>query len=259
MENNLKMKCGVQMFTLRGMTKSESGLAEAFRFVKSAGADDVQISFFCLPPIPPARIAAIARDTGVAVRLTHCPFDRITTDLERLIEEHREMGCDIIGLGSMPQKAFPAKDPDAVLKFCDYLNIAATRLHEVGMRFSYHNHAFEFKKSVDGRRLFDVLIEETVPEVSFCYDVYWSAVGKSDPFADIDRLGVRINSLHLKDLRRILGIPLMCAPGKGSLDLAEAIRRADRNGVPYAFVEVDIARDPKRAVTDGLAFFRSVR
>ena len=57
------------------------------------------------------------------------------------------------------------KSPDGYKEFCDMLNKCGEYCKEQNIRFGYHNHAFEFTTKWDGKMMYEVLMENTNPEV----------------------------------------------------------------------------------------------
>ncbi len=80
------------------------------------------------------------------------------------------------------------------------LNSAGELASKSGMRLCYHNHAFEYKPTEDGR-LLDVLMKSTDPSlVSLELDVMWAQVAGVDPVSVLKQYGDRIPLLHLKNV-----------------------------------------------------------
>ena len=53
---------------------------------------------------------------------------------------------------------------------------------EYGLQFFYHNHDFEFSNRFNGRPTYDILLEETDPDlVKFELDLYWIVYGGESP------------------------------------------------------------------------------
>ncbi len=83
--------------------------------------------------------------------------------------------------------------------YCDYLNEVGRRCRAAGIRYGYHNHAYEFEK-VEGQVMYDYLLEHTDPElVFFQMDVYWTVIGKASPVDYFERYPGRFTMLHIKD------------------------------------------------------------
>ena len=83
--------------------------------------------------------------------------------------------------------------------YCDYLNEVGKRCKAAGIKYGYHNHAYEFEK-VEGQVMYDYLLEHTDPElVFFQMDVYWTVIGKASPVDYFERYPGRFKMLHIKD------------------------------------------------------------
>lgn len=88
---------------------------------------------------------------------------------------------------------------DGVVGVADELSAAAAKAAERGLRIGYHNHAFEWESTVDGKPALEAFAELLDPAVVLELDTYWAAVGGQDVPAAIRRLGDRVRFLHLKD------------------------------------------------------------
>lgn len=247
----MKLTLGVQLYTLRHETANVKNVPDVFRFVKSTGAETVQLS--AMPTMPAEDIAKIAADSGLTVCSTHAPFDRLENDLDRLCEEHRVFGCPTIGLSSIPPK-FNKKSLDGIKKFAETLNNLQKRVEENGLYLHYHNHAFEFKK-INGKRILDILYEELDPAVAFCLDAYWAHIGGVDPCEYVDKLGTRLCQIHMKDYKKWRPFPFnMAPPGKGILNYPALLTKAEQYGTRAALIELDIAKNPREAIQEGMDY-----
>ena len=83
--------------------------------------------------------------------------------------------------------------------YCDYLNEVGRRCKEAGLKYGYHNHAYEFEK-VEGEVMYDYMLQHTDPELVFYQmDVYWTVIGKASPVAYFKKYPGRFRMLHIKD------------------------------------------------------------
>ena len=107
--------------------------------LKRAGYSFLQFSGAALNP---EMINRVSDKTGLPIRLTHVPIDRILNDPERLMEEHSYFVCNKIGLGMMP---FPETEDEKEIKvLIDKLNKVGGLFKKNGFTLCYHNHHFEF-------------------------------------------------------------------------------------------------------------------
>ncbi|MFE9654434.1 sugar phosphate isomerase/epimerase family protein [Micromonospora sp. NPDC006431] len=79
--------------------------------------------------------------------------------------------------------------------------------------FFFHNHDREFA-IVNGRPLFDILLEETDPRyVKFEVDLGWVSVAGEDPYEYLRRHQSRFPMFHIKDIRWDPNGPRVAAAG----------------------------------------------
>ncbi|HIS69375.1 MAG TPA: sugar phosphate isomerase/epimerase [Candidatus Gallacutalibacter stercoravium] len=235
------IKLGAQLYTVREFTQTPQGIEETLRKIKKMGFDVIQISAF--GKIDPQRLAALVDELELDVCVTHTPLDRLQNELDQVIEEHRMLHCDQIGLGGMPEEYRSSKE--GLEAFLSMITPIAQQIHNAGMTFAYHNHNFEFEK-FDGKLIFDQLIEHTNPDCfQFILDTYWVQAGGCDPSAYIRKLKGRMKVCHFKDYAICKGQPAFAEIGVGNLDLAQAYRACQEAGVPYIVIEQDVCpRDP---------------
>jgi sugar phosphate isomerase/epimerase len=155
---------------------------------------------------------------------------------------------------------------DAMRKFADQMNEAGAKVVAAGMKFGYHNHAFEFGGK-PGERPIDVFMERFDPKiVGFQIDVFWVSVAGNDPVEWINRLKQRVISVHLKD--KAVEQPVLYAEnvpkttfkevGSGSLDFPGILKAASSVGVKHFFVEQDqTPADPVASLAQSYKYLRS--
>lgn len=87
--------------------------------------------------------------------------------------------------------------------YCEYYNEVGKLAKEKGLKFGYHNHAFEFDK-VEDQIMYDYMLENTDPElVFFQMDVYWVVRGQKSPVDYFHKYPGRFKLLHIKDEREL--------------------------------------------------------
>ncbi len=55
------------------------------------------------------------------------------------------------------------KNMDDMKRYMDVFNKSGQLCKKSGMRFGYHNHNFEFSQSIDGKKIYDIILENTDP------------------------------------------------------------------------------------------------
>ncbi|NLP47504.1 MAG: TIM barrel protein [Clostridiales bacterium] len=228
-------KIGIQLYTLREHIQNYEDTEETFSFVKGLGTNVIQISG--IGPIEPEKVAQLVNDFQMDVCVTHKPFDRMLNDLDALIEEHKMIGCDTIGLGSMPDEY--RKTEEGVREFIKLTEDIGKKLKAHDMHFAYHNHAFEFA-DMGGKTIMDIFIDETDPELfGFIPDIYWIQVGGEDPAKYLHRLKGRVKVCHFKDGEIESDCPMITELGVGEVDLDACFKACMELDIPYIVYEQD--------------------
>ncbi|MBQ3506518.1 MAG: hypothetical protein IJA89_07095, partial [Clostridia bacterium] len=95
------MKAGLNLYSLRTFIKTEEEFLDTAKKIKAMGYDYAQ---FCaqLNEEWANIIARVVAQADLPIFLTHCPWDRVLNDTEKLMEEHAKFGCKNIGIGGLP-------------------------------------------------------------------------------------------------------------------------------------------------------------
>jgi sugar phosphate isomerase/epimerase len=166
------------------------------------------------------------------------------------------MGSERIVSGKGPDDF---KTVDQIRRTCDLFNQAQAVAAENGMAFGVHNHWWEYLK-VEGRYVYQVMLEYLEPGVFFELDTYWIQTAGVDPVGVVRELGSRAPLLHIKDGPAVKD-ESMQAIGDGVLDFP-AIVEAGEETVEWHIVELDrcatdmleaVERSYQYMVDEGLA------
>ena len=96
---------------------------------------------------------------------------------DECIAAHKTAGMTYVVTPSQP---LPETLKDLQI-WCEYHNAIGKKCAEAGLKYGYHNHAYEFKK-VEDKVMIDYMIENTDPQyVFFEMDVYWVMMGQASP------------------------------------------------------------------------------
>ena len=111
-----------------------------------------------------------------------------------------------------------------------------------GIKFGYHNHAFEFDKMED-HIPYDLLLTQTDPSlVTFEMDTYWVTRGGQKPVEYFKKYPGRFGLWHIKDM--VKTEDMFFAPvGTGRMDFASIFAEKETAGMKYFFVEQDSFKD----------------
>ena len=232
---------GVQLYTVRRVLPKHP--LETLRAIEQIGYREVECTLDHLDDIWPSLKQTSLRP--VSVHLDPQVFLHEPDKLPAALDEARKHDFEYV--------VCPWIDPrdrggvEMIRKLGASLNHAGELAHQSGMHLCYHNHAFEYRPTPEGR-LLDVLLKSTDPKlVSLELDVMWAHVGGADPVALLKQYGNRIPLVHLKNVAPGTGhrfnemIPAKAFRelGNGEVDIAAVIRTAKETGVKHYFVEQD--------------------
>ena len=232
------MKLGVNLFSVRKFLKNEADVRESFRKIRDIGYEVVQLSGAA--PMEAETVRKISRESGLPIVCTHSPLDRILHDTDALIREHRVFGCPVIGLGYLPGEY---RSTEALRGLLEALREPVKKIEAAGMRFAYHNHAFEFEPFPDAPGcIYDTLLADC-PDWQFILDTYWVVFGGRDVKSTLEAVGAgRMTNVHFKDMacdeKRSI-----CSCGAGVLDFASYLPLCESLGTENILVEQDNAND----------------
>lgn len=228
------MKLGVTLFNFHREIKTLSDLDNVLSFLKSLGTNTVQISG--ISHIPYEDAAILCDKYGMDVCLTHNSKERILGDTDKLIEEHKILGCHNIGLGAMGEEY---RSLEGYKNFIADFTPAAKKIKDAGLQFAYHNHAFEFER-YGGRKGLDILIEDTDPNLfNFIIDTHWVQTGGCNPVDYIKKVSGRMKVCHFKDYKIVNNERDFAEIGTGNLNLDECFIACKESGVENIIIEQD--------------------
>lgn len=241
----------VQQIMLGMVTKNEAQTMETLKAIKAAGYDGIELNGFMIRPtsfmvrmmtkmagMPVGKGGnydwkSMITQAGLSVVSIHEDLGTIKREPEYVIEEARKLGTDKVVITGMYR--FDYSDKKAVAELAKDLNSAGNILKKSEIQLLYHNHNCEFRKVEQGKTAFDLLIEETDPNViGFELDSYWAAEAGVSAIALMKRLGNRMRLYHINDRgSRIEGAsmtPILKSDsmelGYGNMNLKELVAQA---------------------------------
>ena len=230
------LKIGAQLYTVRMYTQNERDLGRTLERIAKIGYRYVQLS--AIGSIPAKAVRSLCDANGLKIVLTHNPEQRFLCETDALIEEHQIYGCHYAGLGSMAERYRSAEWLDHfILDF----EAPAQKLLDAGIRFMYHNHAFEFMRLPSGETIMQHLLSHMPSELmGITADIYWLQFAGVDIKKWLTENADRLACVHLKDMTVSGFENRMAAVGQGNLDIAGILDILIQNGVTeYALVEQD--------------------
>ena len=234
----------LQLYTVR------DALAEDFvggvRKVAAIGYVGVEPAGF--PGTTVREAAGLFRELGLAVPSAHTPLP-LGEQKNQVLDAMGELGCTRIISGRGPDYF---RTLGQIAQTCELFNQANAVALEHGLRFGIHNHWWEFLR-VEGRPVYQVMLEHLEPDVFFEIDTYWAKTAGADPAQVLRELGSRAPYLHIKDGPAMQGEPQV-AVGEGVMDVP-ALVAAGGKTTEWLIVELDhCATDMMVAVQRSYAY-----
>lgn len=168
-------------------------------------------------------------ESGLQVISIHESLDGIFNDFQTVVKSAKIFKAKYIVIPGMYN--FDYSNKDNVLKLCDDLNQAGSKLKQEGLKLLYHNHNSELLKVEENKTAYDLIIENTDPKyVNFEFDSYWMLDAGVDVKEIMHKLAYRIKLHHINDKtviqKGIGGLILKTAGtelGKGNINIKELI------------------------------------
>jgi len=243
----LGLPMGVQLYSVRDLLPKDydgtlAGLAKiGFKEAEAAGFFEHSAK----------EVKAAMQNAGLRCVGAHYALDKLKPSVEETITFCHEADIQYVVCSSpMAQDPSRVKSTDFVAKIealtlddwkwnADQFNQVAAKVSAAGLRFAYHNHRTEFRE-LDGKRPYDVLLEETDPKlVTFEMDCGWVVVGGGNPVAYLKKYPTRISMLHVKQfvLSKTGGEPKSVEFGHGGDIDYRPIFAAAKGHIKHYFVE----------------------
>jgi sugar phosphate isomerase/epimerase len=241
---------GVQLYSVReSMSQDFDGTV---REIAKMGYTGVEPAGFP-EGVTPGQAKKLFDELGLTVTSAHSPMP---------LGENKQKVLDTMAAIACPHLVCPWIDPvyfsskEKMKELAEILNQANEIAIENGMKFSYHNHDFEYAL-LDGSPAIYTLEEYLNNSIGFELDTYWIHVAGQDPAKVTARFGERSPLLHIKDGPGNRKSD-MTAVGDGVVDVP-AIIRAGEPHTEWLIVELDrCATDMMDAVAKSYKYLAGI-
>lgn len=157
-------------------------------------------------------------------------------DWKKAVDDSKTLGQEYIVIPWLEEPH--RKSIDNYKKIAEGLNKAAGMAKEVGLKFAYHNHDFEFA-NIDGQTGFDILMNGTDPKlVGMELDIYWAVRAGKDPVELFKANPGRFPLWHIKDMDKTEK-KFFTEVGNGVIDFKTIFASAKKAGMKHFYVEQD--------------------
>lgn len=254
-----KDQMGLQLYTLRESIFQDP--KQVLKMVADCGYRELETFAYedgKIYGMPFAEFGSYVDDLGMKVVSGHYGLDLTRSDSwEEAISDAKSIGQKYMVVPYLNEP--DRKNIDDYKKICEQLNKAGETCNKLGMRFGYHNHAFEFE-SMQGEIPFDLMLAELDPDlVGIELDIYWVVRAGEDPARYFDQYPGRFEQWHVKDMDKT-DQDRNSDIGQGTIDYkALFFDQAKLSGMKHWYVEQEsYPGEPIESVRASAAFLRSI-
>lgn len=229
---------GLQLYSLRNEIKED--LAGSLKKISEIGYKNLEAAGYSdgkFYDMDPAAFKSLVESYDMKLTSSHVTFknDKISD----VLSAHKEAGVKYMVWPWLNDEQ--RKNLDAYKKLAENFNAIGEMCNQNGMKFGYHNHAFEFK-AIDGVIPYDLLLESTDPDLVFMQiDLYWAVYAGKDPIAYFEKYPGRFKLWHVKDMAAGEQKE-MTEVGTGIIDYNKIFEYASVSGMKEFFVEQDVIK-----------------
>jgi sugar phosphate isomerase/epimerase len=233
-------KLSVQLYSVRDQIKSD--LPGTLKRVRDIGFENVETAFWP-EGISVQQAAKYLKDAGLSVSSAHIEIP-VGDNKQIFLDTAAAYNCrKMIWHGWPEDKRYSSLS--GTLKLVSIYNEAGRFAKTNGLEFGLHNHWWEYRNKIDGRFVYEVLLENLDKDIFFEVDTYWVKVAGQDPKTIVQKMGARAPLLHIKDGPAQWNDQLpkdnpdpMTAVGKGTQNFPAIVAAADGN-TEWMVVEMD--------------------
>lgn len=185
--------------------------------------------------MPYSEFGSYAKSLGMRVISGHYGLDMIEGDTwQKAVADANDIGMDYMVVPYIVDK--DRKTIDDYKKIIEKLNAAGEVCNKNGIRFGYHNHAFEFE-TLEGQIPFDLMLKDLDPKkVSMEMDIFWVVNAGHDPLTYFEKYPGRFEQWHVKDMDKT-DRNRNANVGEGSIDFKAIFAKAKLSGMKHFYVE----------------------
>jgi sugar phosphate isomerase/epimerase len=242
---------GVQLYCVRRELPDDP--AGVLRELKAIGYQCVEFAGF--HNRPPAEWKRMLDDNGLIAEGHHLGFNNLIGDaLKQTADDNAVIGNKQLIVPSLGEARISPRD--TFMRTIEQINQIAESLKPYGMRVGFHSEAGFFRE-VDGARPWDVLADNTSPDVVLQLDTgnVQSATPEGVDVVQVFRRNPgRIKTMHVKPFSRAKADAFI---GEDQLPWADIVAESQRQNIEWYVIEYEREEHPPlEALRANLAGFR---
>jgi len=196
---------------------------------------------------------------GLHMPTCHFGLDMVRDQPDTVIAHARALDTEVVFVPAVPpeQRVQSAAGWDALGKT---LAEIGKPLQDAGIKFGWHNHAFEFA-AIDSAQLPLEHILAGDDSLLLEFDVAWCVVAGQDPVKWIERYADRLISAHIKDIApegECVDEDGWADVGHGTLDWPALLKVLDNTAMQYQIMEHDNPNDHQRFARRSIDTVKSI-
>jgi sugar phosphate isomerase/epimerase len=226
---------GLQLYTLRdSMPQDPKGVLKqvsqfGYKELETYGYKDGKLFGMAIK-----EFSDYSKSLGMKVTSGHYGIDIIRSGWEKAIEDAKSIGQEFMVCPYLTENERTSLDD--YKRRCEEFNKAGELCNKYGIRFNYHNHAFEFQR-FDGQVAYDVMLAELNPKnVGMELDIFWVVNAGFDPLKYFEKHPGRFEQWHVKDMAKD-DKNKNADVGTGTIDFKAIFAKAKQSGLKHAYVE----------------------
>ena len=235
----LRGAVGIQLYAVKDELRAHP--AAALRAIRKIGFGEVETAGF--GTLTAQQFRQLLDAAGLECPSAHLQFDNPAA----AFEQAHALGAHYATSGSLRALLRPAPAAargmslDEAKRTADLANRIGEAARGAGLQYVYHNHDFEFADQGGGAIGYDLLLEETHPQlVRFEIDCGWMVIGGRNPRDYFERYPGRFPMIHVKDFlpsATHASPPAAAELGHGMIDYAPIFAAAQKAGLQHYFAE----------------------
>lgn len=208
---------GLQLYSIKEI--SENNFIGAIKLTADCGYDGIEFAGYF--DTPAKELKKVLEGNGIVACGTHTGFEALENDFNKTVEYNLEIDNRYIIIPWIPEEMCNSKE--TWLKTAEKMNFINDKLKGQGIKFGYHNHAFEFEK-FDGSYGYDILAKNTSPDILLEIDTFWVEYAGVNVVDYVRKYKNRLDLIHIKDMS---DSRISTEIGSGNMDFPSIVEAAD--------------------------------
>jgi len=186
-------KIGLQLYSIKEI--SENNFFGAIKLTADSGYEGIEFAGYF--GTSAKELKKVLNDTGLEACGSHTGFEPLENDFSKTVEYNLEIGNKYIIVPWIPEEM--RNTAYSWERTAEKMNRMNDRLKKHGIKFGYHNHAFEFQK-FNGIFGYDILAANTDSDILLEIDTYWVEYSGESALEYVKKYKDRLDLIHIKDM-----------------------------------------------------------